>query len=57
MIRTKHAKSVRIAMGAKGQQKADMDLIPYRLFFIALSLSVVSKCAHFLIVFSDMIVA
>ena len=34
-----------------------MDLIPYRLFCIALPLSVVSKCAHFLIVFSDMIVA
>ena len=29
----------------KDSKKADMDLIPYRLFFIALSLSVVNKCA------------
>ena len=29
----------------KDSKKADMDLIPYRLFCIALPLSVVSKCA------------
>ena len=38
----------------KDSKKAAMDLFPYRLFYIALPLLVVSKC-HFLIVFSDML--
>ena len=35
----------RIGTGSKGQKKADMDFIPYRLFSIVPPFSVVSKCA------------
>ena len=34
-----------IGMGSKGQKKADMDFIPYRLFSIVPPFLVVSKCA------------
>ena len=34
-----------IGTGSKGQKKADMDFIPYRLFSIVPPFSVVSKCA------------
>ena len=37
--------SVDIGTGSKGQKKADMDFIPYRLFSIVPPFSVVSKCA------------